>query len=116
MRELAGLKAANAEGALNLEVADGARAPRGEHHVAAAGRARAPDARGDPVLLDETVTLAPDAPFVRDLAVAAGTREESLRAGGDGRRRRRAPLATSRSRGRRRPSRRATRRRRRRRR
>ncbi|HXY41187.1 MAG TPA: DUF5107 domain-containing protein, partial [Vicinamibacteria bacterium] len=78
VRELGGLKAANAFGALELSVKDG------RARVAVNTTSRRPDvhvrlvAGGSP-LLNETVILAPDRPFTREVALGAGVREEDLR-------------------------------------
>ncbi|HVO10792.1 MAG TPA: DUF5107 domain-containing protein [Vicinamibacteria bacterium] len=83
VRELGGLKAANAEGALELSVADGrarvavnttSRRPNAHVRLSVAGS----NAGSNPVL-DETVTLAPDRPFTRQVTLGAGVREEDLR-------------------------------------
>ena len=78
MRELGGLKAANAEAALNLELRDS------RARLAVNTTSRRPDARvrltaGGRVLFDEKTTLAPDAPLAREASVPAGVREEELR-------------------------------------
>jgi tetratricopeptide (TPR) repeat protein len=78
IRELGGVKAANVEGAVNLE------SKGGKLRAAVNTTARQPDARvrltaGDRVLFEVTATIAPDAPFVRELSLPAGVREEGLR-------------------------------------
>jgi len=78
VRELGGVKAANLEGALNLEVEDG------KVRLAANTTTPRPDARvrllaGDRVVFEATATIAPDAPFAREVALPSGLREEDLR-------------------------------------
>ena len=78
VRELGGIKAANLEGALGLEVNDG------RARVAANTTSARPDARvrllaGERVVFEATATIAPDAPFVREVALPAGVREQGLR-------------------------------------
>jgi tetratricopeptide (TPR) repeat protein len=78
VRELGGVKAANLEGALNLEAKDG------RIRVAANTTTSRPDARvrltaGERVVFETTVTVAPDAPFAREVALPSAVREEDLR-------------------------------------
>jgi tetratricopeptide (TPR) repeat protein len=78
VRELGGIKAANLEGALDVEVKDG------RARIAANTTTARPDARvrltaGEQIVFETTATIAPDAPFVREVAVPAGVAEEGLR-------------------------------------
>jgi tetratricopeptide (TPR) repeat protein len=78
VREMGGVKAATVEGALDLEVKEG------RARIAANATSSRPGARvrltaGDTVLFETTVRVAPDAPFAREVALPAGTREETLR-------------------------------------
>ena len=78
VRELGGIKAANLEGALGLEVKDG------RVRLAANTTSARPDARvrllsGERIVFETTATIVPDAPFVHELALPAGVREEGLR-------------------------------------
>ena len=78
IRELGGLQAASAEGALALQLKDG------KARVAVNTTSRRADARvrltaGERVLLDVNAVVAPDAPFVREVQAGAGVREEDLR-------------------------------------
>jgi Tfp pilus assembly protein PilF len=78
VRDLGGIKAANLEGALDLEVNDG------RARLAANTTTRRRDARvrltsGRRVLFETTVTIAPDVPFVREVALPSGVPEEDLR-------------------------------------
>ncbi|HYN05534.1 MAG TPA: DUF5107 domain-containing protein [Vicinamibacteria bacterium] len=78
VRELGGVKAANLEGALNLEVKDG------KARLAANTTTPRRDARvrllaGDRVVFETTATIAPDAPFAREIALPVGTPAEGLR-------------------------------------
>ncbi|MGE5125645.1 MAG: DUF5107 domain-containing protein, partial [Betaproteobacteria bacterium] len=78
VRELGGLKAANAEGALNLELSSG-RARLAVNTTSPRADARVRLTAGDRVLFEEKATIAPDAPFVREATVGAGVKEEDLR-------------------------------------
>ncbi len=78
IRDLGGMKAANTEGALHLEVHErtarlGANAT--SRHVGARIRLTV----GEVLLLDETVTLAPDTPFASEVALSEGIEEADLR-------------------------------------
>ena len=79
VRELGGLKAANVEGALNLEVSEG-----GTARIAANTTARREGARvrlhsGERVLFEETATIAPDQPFVREVPLGADAAASPVR-------------------------------------
>ena len=78
IRELGGLKAATADGALNLDVAAGT-ARLAVNTTSARPDARVRLAAGDRVLLDETVPLSPASPFTRAVAVPGGVAETDLR-------------------------------------
>jgi tetratricopeptide (TPR) repeat protein len=87
IRELGGLKAASAEGALNLEVSGG-RARAAVNATATLSGARVRLAAGAHLLLDEGVSLSPADPFVREVPLPAGVSEGDLRlsvASADGR-------------------------------
>jgi tetratricopeptide (TPR) repeat protein len=78
VRELGGLKAANVEGAANLELSSG-RARLVVNTTSPRADARVRLTTGERVLFEEKATLAPDAPFVREAAVGVGVEEEDLR-------------------------------------
>jgi tetratricopeptide (TPR) repeat protein len=78
VRELGGVKAANLEGALNLEVKD-RRARIAANTTTARRDARVRLLAGERVLFETTATIAPDAPFVREVALAAGVPADGLR-------------------------------------
>lgn len=78
IRELGGVKAATVEGALFLEVKDG-RARIAANSTSARRGARVRLAAGEAVVFEETVEIAPDAPFAREVTLPAGTRPETLR-------------------------------------
>ena len=78
VRELGGVKNATVEGALNLEVKDGT-ARLAANATSARPGARVRLTSGDTVVFEATATVAPDAPFAREVALPAGTREETLR-------------------------------------
>ncbi len=78
VRELDGVKAANLEGAINLEVKDG------RVRLAANTTTRRRDARvrllaGERVVFETLATIAPDTPFAREVSLPAGTAAEGLR-------------------------------------
>jgi tetratricopeptide (TPR) repeat protein len=78
IRGLGGVKAANLEGALNLDVNEGT------VHLAANTTSVQRDARvrltaGERTVLEETAGIAPDAPFARDVPLPAGVKETDLR-------------------------------------
>ncbi len=78
IRDLGGLKAANTEAALELAV-DGRTARIAANATSPRAGARVRLTAGEQVVLEETVTLAPDAPFSREVTLAAGTSDEDLR-------------------------------------
>jgi tetratricopeptide (TPR) repeat protein len=78
VRELGGIKAANLEGALNLEVKEGTARIAANTTTVRPG-AKVALAAGDRVLFETTVTIAPDAPFVREAPLPGEVREEGLR-------------------------------------
>jgi tetratricopeptide (TPR) repeat protein len=78
VRELGGIKAATLEGALDLEVNDG-RARLAANTTTPRRDARVRLTAGDRVVFEATVTIAPDAPFSREVPLPAGTDAEGLR-------------------------------------
>ncbi len=78
VRELGGVKAATIEGAVNLEVRD-SRARIAANTTAARTGARVRLVAGERVFFETTATIAPDAPFAREVALPAGTGENGLR-------------------------------------
>jgi tetratricopeptide (TPR) repeat protein len=78
VRELGGIKAANLEGALNLEVRD-RRARLAANTTSSRPGARVVLSSGERVLFETTATIAPDAPFTREVPLPAGVPEEGLR-------------------------------------
>ncbi len=78
IRELGGLKAANTDAALDLEL-EGDRARVAVNATTRRENARVRLTAKDRVLLDERTTLAPEAPFARELALPAGTDANDLR-------------------------------------
>lgn len=78
LRELGGVKAANLEGALDLEVKDG-RARLAANTTTPRRDARVRLTSGERVVFETTATIAPDAPFAREVALPAGVGEEGLR-------------------------------------
>ena len=78
VRELGGVKAANLEGAINLEVKDG-RARIAANTTTARRDARVRLLAGERVLFETTATIAPDAPFAREVALPDGVPADGLR-------------------------------------
>lgn len=78
VRELGGVKAANLEGALNLEVKDG-RARMAANTTTPRRDARVRLTAGRQVVFEHLATIAPDAPFAREVALPSGVREQDLR-------------------------------------
>jgi tetratricopeptide (TPR) repeat protein len=78
VRELGGVKAANLEGALNLEVKDG-RARVAANTTTPRRDARVRLTSAERVVFETTATIAPDAPFAREVPLPAGVLEEGLR-------------------------------------
>jgi tetratricopeptide (TPR) repeat protein len=78
IRDLGGLTAASVDGALDLEVAGG-RARLAVNTTSVRSGARVRLATGERALLDERATIAPGAPFARELVLPAGVAETSLR-------------------------------------
>jgi tetratricopeptide (TPR) repeat protein len=77
VRELGGIKAANLEGALDLEVKDG-KARIAANTTTPRPGAKVTLAAGGRIVFETTATIAPDAPFVREVPLPAGVREEGL--------------------------------------
>ncbi|MCU0913625.1 MAG: DUF5107 domain-containing protein [Planctomycetes bacterium] len=78
-RDIGGVKNANTEAAVNLEVKDG-RILVGFHATAAYPSARAVLKLRDQVLLQETVAIHPGKSYVKEVALPAGADEHGLRA------------------------------------
>ena len=80
-RDIGGVKNANLEAAVNLDLpADGRTARVGFCTTAAHPRATATVAIGGEVLVSEDVAIGPAQPFVREFALPAGTDPQSVRA------------------------------------
>jgi len=78
-RDIGGVKNANLDGAVNLEVSEG-QARLGFYTPAAHPAATVLLKAGDKVLLRETVSIGPDRPYNKRLALPVGTDEHALRA------------------------------------
>ena len=78
-RDIDGLKMANLDAAVNLDVADG-NAKVGFYTTAAYPAATVSLKAGGKVLLEEKVAIGPAKPFTKTVAVPAGTDEHDLRA------------------------------------
>ncbi|MFI5380109.1 MAG: DUF5107 domain-containing protein [Tepidisphaerales bacterium] len=79
IRELGGIKNANIDAAVNLEIND-----KNVARVALNTTALFPDARvtltaGDKVLFEQRLAISPETPFVKELALPEGTKAEDLR-------------------------------------
>jgi len=80
IREIGGFKKANTQGAVNLELGADGTARVGFNATAEYEKARAVLTAGDRTILDQTITIAPDKPFLADVAVPAGTNKTELTA------------------------------------
>lgn len=78
-RQIGGVKNANLEAAVNLEVS-GSTATVGFHATAPHSGAEALLAAGEKVLLRERIAIGPDKPFQRQVPLPAGAKEDDLRA------------------------------------
>jgi len=76
-RDIGGVKRANLDAAVNLEVANGS-AKIGFYTTSAHAAAQVRLAAGDKMLLQETVAINPAKPYVRTVAVPAGIDEHDL--------------------------------------
>jgi hypothetical protein len=73
------VKYADLEGALNLEVTDNKQVDLAVNTTSVRRDARVRLASGERILFEAAATIAPDAPFARDVALPDGVREEGLR-------------------------------------
>jgi len=80
LREIGGVKNATVEAAVNLELASGNTALLGFNASSEYTGARTVLQAGDRVIFDETVDISPAKPFVREIQLASGVKEEDLRA------------------------------------
>ncbi|MEN6577063.1 MAG: DUF5107 domain-containing protein [Phycisphaerales bacterium] len=80
IREIGGFKKANTQGAVNLEFAADGTARVGFNATAEYEKARAILKAGEKTLLDQTIEIGPDKPFLADVAVPAGTGKTDLTA------------------------------------
>ena len=78
-RDIGGVKNANLEAAVNLEVTNSF-AKIGFHTTAAHGKAIARLAAGNKVLMEEQIAINPGKPFVKQVMVPPGTTDHELRA------------------------------------
>jgi tetratricopeptide (TPR) repeat protein len=79
-REIEGVKKANLEAAVNLDVDKNGMARVGFNTTAAHAAATVKLEAGEKVLLNETVAIDPGKPYVKQVVVPAGTDEHDLRA------------------------------------
>jgi len=79
-RHIGGVKNANLDAAVNLEVATNGTAKIGFCTTSAHRRARALLKAGDKVLLEEQIAINPAKPFVKQVSIPAGVDEYDLRA------------------------------------
>jgi tetratricopeptide (TPR) repeat protein len=79
VRGIGGFKNANLDGAVNLELRDG-KALIGFYSTSKRSGAKAILKSGDKVIFDETIDIAPDKPFRKEVTVPPGTKETDLRA------------------------------------
>lgn len=80
VREIGGFKNANLNGAVNLELQPNNMVVLGFHTTSIHSNARAILRAEDKILVEETINIAPEKPFKRELAVPAGIKETDLRA------------------------------------
>ena len=79
-REIGGVKNANTEAAVNLEMINAGRARVGLYATADHPSARITLRTQDRVLLEKTAAIGPAKPFVAEVAVPSGVQEQDLRA------------------------------------
>jgi tetratricopeptide (TPR) repeat protein len=79
LREIGGCKNANLTAAANLELTARGTASFGFNTTSQYDRARAVLAAGDRVLFEQTIDIAPDKPFRKEIEVSAGTRDTDLK-------------------------------------
>ena len=79
-REIGGVKKANLEAAVNLDVDKTGMAKLGFNTTAAHAAAKVKLEAGEKVLLEETVSINPGKPYLKQVAVPAGIDEHDLRA------------------------------------
>ncbi len=78
LRGLRGVKEANAEAAANLEILEANRARIGLNATAPHAGVRVSLLVADRTLAEETISIGPDQPYSKEIALPAGTREEEL--------------------------------------
>jgi len=79
-RDIAGVKQANLEAAVNLDVTDDGKAKFGFYTTSAHPAAKVLLQAGGKVLLEETVAIDPGKPYSNEVPIPAGTDEHDLRA------------------------------------
>jgi len=79
-REIGGVKKANLEAAVNLDIDKNGMAKLGFNTTAAHAAAKVKLEAGDKVLLEETVSINPGKPYLKQVAVPAGIDEHDLKA------------------------------------
>jgi tetratricopeptide (TPR) repeat protein len=80
IREIGGIKNANLDAAVNLEVDPNGLATIGFNATAQFRKAKVVLAAGEKTLFEQTVDIGPDKPCVREVTLPAGTQETDLRA------------------------------------
>ena len=80
VRAIGGFKKANLEAAVNLELTDDGKAKVGFNTTAAHKKAQIVLTAKDRPILEKTLTIGPDTPFVAEVAVPEGTKAADLRA------------------------------------
>jgi tetratricopeptide (TPR) repeat protein len=78
LREIGGMKNANTEAAVNLEVGENGTASIGVNTTTERPQARIVLRSGDKILWEERASIGPAEPFVKDVALPAGVKEEDL--------------------------------------
>jgi len=80
VRDIGGVKNANLQGAVNLDLGEDGKARLGFNATARYDKAKATLKAGEQTLIEQTVTIGPDKPFVAEIAVPAGTKKTDLTA------------------------------------
>lgn len=78
IRDIGGLKKANHQAAVNLEVTEDGKAKLGFNATAKYEKARAVLSKGGTKLSEETITIAPDKPYKTEAALPPGTKATDL--------------------------------------
>ena len=78
LRGIGGVKNANAEAACNLEIVSGNKARVGFYATSPLKKAKVVVHAGDKVIHQEQIDIAPDTPYLKEIDIAPGVKEEDL--------------------------------------